>query len=191
MARVDLAATPARLLVDATDTADALSAARAWGNTLLAAEAVGVAARALDLAVGYARQREQFGRPIGGFQAVAHPLADAYVAVELARSLAYRAGWLIAAKDDTPGRDAAVAEAVIAARSAAVLACETAVQTTGGLGVTWEYPLHRWLRRALWLQSFADLGPDPHDVLAAHLLDEADPADPTGSGAHPAPAERR
>jgi len=129
---------------------------------LLACEAVGVAQRALDLAVAYAKVRTQFDRPIGAYQAVAHQLADAYAAVELARSLAYRAAWL-------PDDPLALATATVASRRAAVLACEHAIQVTGGLAVTWEYPLHRWYRRALWLDC--EQG-DHLAVVATAVLDE-------------------
>ncbi|MCI4066442.1 acyl-CoA/acyl-ACP dehydrogenase [Micromonospora sp. R77] len=168
--------------------AEATAAARDVGGTLLAAEAVGVATRALDLAVGHARTREQFGRPIGGFQAVAHQLADVYAAIEPARSLTYRAACLVARKDEAAS---AVAEAVIAARHAAVHSCEAAVQTLGGTGVTWEYPLHRWLRRALWSEAFAGLDPDPYATVANRLLAEpaatVSPNVPSRGGHHAQP----
>ncbi|MBM0236030.1 acyl-CoA/acyl-ACP dehydrogenase [Micromonospora sp. ATA32] len=188
MARVAVVGAPARMLIGADQAPQAFTAARTLGGTLLAAEAVGVATRALDLAVAYARTREQFGRVIGGFQAVAHQLADVYAAIEPARSLAYRAACLVARKDEAVP---AVAEAVIAARRAAVHACEAAVQTLGGTGVTWEYPLHRWLRRALWLEAFADLDPDPHSTVANHLLamsaDTVEPSVPPRGGHHAQP----
>jgi acyl-CoA dehydrogenase len=188
MARVALAGVPARMLIGADQAPEATTATRDLGGTLLAAEAVGVATRALDLAVGHARTREQFGRPIGGFQAVAHQLADVYGAIEPARSLAYRAACLVARKDEA---GSAVAEAVIAARRAAVHACEAAVQTLGGTGVTWEYPLHRWLRRALWLEAFAALDPDPYATVANHLLaesaDTVEPTAPSRGGHHAQP----
>jgi alkylation response protein AidB-like acyl-CoA dehydrogenase len=65
----------------------------------MAAEAVGVAQRALDLGVEHARTRTQFGKPIGTYQAVSHPLAQTYTDVELARSLAYWAAWCVAEED--------------------------------------------------------------------------------------------
>ena len=188
MARVELAGVAGRLLIDETDTPHATATARDLGGTLLAAEAVGVATRALDLAVGYAGTREQFGRAIGGFQAVAHQLADVYGAIEPARSLTYRAACLVAAKEPAA---VAVAEAVIAARRAAVRACEAAVQTLGGTGVTWEYPLHRWLRRALWLDAFTGLDPDPYATVADQVLavpaDTVEPSVPHPGGHHDQP----
>lgn len=151
-ARLRFRDTPAELLVDAGTAPDVLAGARRHAGVLLACEAVGVARRALDLARRHAQDRVQFGRPIGAYQAVAHRLADGYVAVELATSLALRAAWLIGT--DGPEADQAYAEAAVAARRAAVRTCEDAMQVTGGLGATWEFPLHRWYRRALWLDSF-------------------------------------
>ncbi|MEU5911436.1 acyl-CoA dehydrogenase family protein [Micromonospora sp. NPDC047527] len=175
MARVRWDGTPARLLVEPARTPGAVRRAQLRGGVLLAAEAVGAAAGALDMAVAYARQREQFGRPIGSFQAVAHQLTEAYVDTELARSLAYRAAWLV--QNDPEGSPAcaqAVDEAVLVARGAAVRTCETAIQITGGMAVTWEYPLHRWLRRALWLEAFPGFGDDPHGRVAEQLLRPGD-----------------
>jgi alkylation response protein AidB-like acyl-CoA dehydrogenase len=117
----------------------------------MAAEAVGVAQRALELGVEHARTRTQFGKPIGAYQAVAHQLADTYTDVELARSLAYWAAWCVASDDDHAAVAAAAAKAF--ATEAAVAACERAIQVHGGTGFTWEHPLHRFYRRALWLEG--------------------------------------
>ncbi|NUT37522.1 MAG: acyl-CoA dehydrogenase [Hamadaea sp.] len=138
-------------------------------ETLLAAEAVGVARRAYDIAVDHAKTREQFGRPIGAYQGISFPLADCLVLIETARSLAYRAAWLVAhgTRDEA---DLAVAMALPAAREAAVTACEQAIQTLGGLGMTWEHPLHHWYRRALWLQGYGVADEEYFDQVAAALL---------------------
>ena len=116
------------------------------------AEAVGIAQRALDLGVEHARTREQFGRPIGVHQAVSHPLADTYADVELARSLAYWAAWCVATEDEQAPAAAAAAKAF--ATEAAVAATERSIQVHGGTGFTWEHPLHRYYKRALWLHGF-------------------------------------
>jgi alkylation response protein AidB-like acyl-CoA dehydrogenase len=163
-------------LVPAAETAATLRHTRRTALTLLAAEAVGIASRALETAVEYARQRTQFGRPIGAFQGVSHPLADCAAATELARSLVYRAAWCTdAATDVDAGTGADVDEAVltatIAAREAALAACQTAVQTLGGTGFTWEHPLHRWYRRARAIASFDGATPGYRAELAAMLLD--------------------
>ena len=118
----------------------------------MAAEAVGVAQRALDLGIEHAKTREQFGKPIGTYQAVAHPLAQTYTDVELARSLAYWAAWCVAENDDRAALAAASAKAF--ATEAAVAACERSIQVHGGTGFTWEHPLHRFYKRAIWLEGF-------------------------------------
>jgi alkylation response protein AidB-like acyl-CoA dehydrogenase len=117
-----------------------------------AAEALGVAQRALDLGVDHARTRVQFGKPIGTYQAVSHQLADTYTDVELARSLVYWAAWCIAEEDEQAKVAAAAANAF--ATEAAVRACERSIQVHGGIGFTWEHPLHRFYKRALWLNQF-------------------------------------
>jgi alkylation response protein AidB-like acyl-CoA dehydrogenase len=117
-----------------------------------AAEALGVAQRALDLGVEHATTRVQFGKPIGTYQAVSHPLAQSYTDVELARSLVYWAAWCVAEDDARAPLAAAAAKAF--ATEAAVAACERSIQAHGGIGFTWEHPLHRFYKRALWLEGF-------------------------------------
>jgi len=163
---LEVADTPARLLVAAPAAGPLLDAVTRRAAALLACEAVGVGARALDLAVDHAKVRVQFDRPIGSYQAVAHQLAEAYAEVELARSLAYRA-----ICETSPGGEP-LGCAIHAARRAALLACETAIQVCGGIGATWEFPLHRWYRRALWLAAYTTVTADPLDVVAAHLFDQ-------------------
>jgi alkylation response protein AidB-like acyl-CoA dehydrogenase len=118
----------------------------------LALEAVGIAQRALDWGVEHAKERQQFGKSIGVYQAVSHSLVDALMATELARSLAYWAAWCIAEGDDQAPIAAAAAAAY--ATEAAVSACERAIQVHGGIGFTWEHPLHRFYKRAQWIQAF-------------------------------------
>jgi alkylation response protein AidB-like acyl-CoA dehydrogenase len=117
-----------------------------------AAEALGVAQRALDLGVEHAKTRIQFGKPIGTYQAVSHPLAQTYTDVELARSLVYWAAWCVAVEDARA--PLAAAAAMSFATEAAVAACERSIQVHGGIGFTWEHPLHRFYKRALWLEGF-------------------------------------
>ena len=137
----------------------------------LAAEAVGVAQRALELAVGYASEREQFGKKIGAYQAVSHPLADTYVETELARSLAYWAAWALAAEDESAPVATASAKSFCA--ETAVAACERAIQVHGGIGFTWEHPLHRYYKRAQWIDAFGGHAAKQREVVAAALLDES------------------
>ncbi len=118
----------------------------------MAAEALGVAQRVLELGVQHAKTREQFGKPIGVYQAVSHQLADTYADVELARSLVYWAAWCVAEDDENAPVAAAAAKSFAA--EAAVSACERSIQVHGGTGFTWEHPLHRFYKRALWLEGF-------------------------------------
>src|SRR6266542_2036861 len=136
----------------------------------LAVEAVGVASRALELALEHARTRQQFGRPIGSFQAVSHSLAQAFLEVETARSLAYWAAWTVSEGEPEAGRAAAAAKA--RAAQAALTTCERAIQTHGGIGFTWEHPLHRFYKRALGIAAFMGWGGELRARVAADLLDE-------------------
>ena len=116
------------------------------GVVALSAELVGVAQRALDMAVAYAREREQFGRPIGAYQAVSHRLAEMLWAVEEARSLVYYAAWCA---DSQPGSLALAASMAKArASDAATEVTHDAIQTFGGIGFTWEHDIHFFLKRA-------------------------------------------
>jgi alkylation response protein AidB-like acyl-CoA dehydrogenase len=135
----------------------------------LSLEAVGIAQRALELAVEHARTREQFGRPVGAYQAVSHRLADTYVETELARSLAYWAAWCVAEDDEQA--PVAVAAAKSYAGDAAVTACERSIQVHGGIGFTWEHVLHRYYKRALRVQAFGGYAARHRAEVAAWLLD--------------------
>jgi alkylation response protein AidB-like acyl-CoA dehydrogenase len=139
-------------------------------GALLACEAVGVTQRALDLVVDYVKQREQFGRVIGSYQAIAHRVADVYVQLELARSLAYWAAWAVEAGD--PQAAVAVAAARSTASEAAVFGCEAAIQAHGGIGFTWEHPLHRFYKRAQWISSWHGSPTTQRAQVAAAVLDD-------------------
>jgi alkylation response protein AidB-like acyl-CoA dehydrogenase len=152
LGEIPLAGTPARLVGDAA----AVAALRMRALAGTACEAIGVAARAFELAAGYARTREQFGRLIGSYQAVSHRVADIFIELELARSLAYWAAWAVAEGDEQAPLAAAAAKA--SAGAAAVAACEGAIQVHGGVGFTWEHPLHRYYKRAQWLASYEGAG---------------------------------
>jgi alkylation response protein AidB-like acyl-CoA dehydrogenase len=112
----------------------------------LSAELVGVAQRALDMAVEYAKEREQFERPIGAYQAVSHRLADMLWAVEEARSLTYYAGWVADAEPESLPLAASMAKA--RASDAAGSVTHDAIQVFGGIGFTWEHDVHFLLKRA-------------------------------------------
>jgi alkylation response protein AidB-like acyl-CoA dehydrogenase len=113
---------------------------------LLAAELVGVAARALEMAVAYAKEREQFDRPIGAYQAVSHRLAEMLWDVEESRSLVYYAGWTADAQPESLPLAASMAKA--RASDAATSVTHNAIQTFGGIGFTWEHDIHFFLKRA-------------------------------------------
>ncbi|QJS99334.1 acyl-CoA/acyl-ACP dehydrogenase [Streptomyces asoensis] len=112
----------------------------------LAAEQVGLASRALDMAVGYAKVRHQFGRPIGSFQAVKHLLADVLLEVESARAAAHYA--LLAAESGDPELPAVASLAKAFCSEAGLRATEANIQVHGGIGFTWEHPAHLFLKRA-------------------------------------------
>jgi alkylation response protein AidB-like acyl-CoA dehydrogenase len=136
---------------------------------VLSLEAVGIARRALEMGVEHARTREQFGRAIGVYQAVSHQLADTYIETELARSLAYWAAWCVAEEDELA--PVAVAAAKAYAGDAAVAACERSIQVHGGIGFTWEHVLHRYYKRALWIQAYGGYARKHRAQVAAWLLD--------------------
>jgi alkylation response protein AidB-like acyl-CoA dehydrogenase len=149
--------------------ADALEAMVQRGSVALAADALGTARRALDMAVDYARKREQFGRPIGSFQAIKHKLADMYLLVQgAALAVAGAADALDA------GQDARRLVAVAASygRDAAVRVTGDAIQVHGGIGYTWEHDCHRLFKRAKFDEAF--LGdPSVHrERLAALVLNQ-------------------
>jgi alkylation response protein AidB-like acyl-CoA dehydrogenase len=132
----------------------------------VAAELIGLGQRMLDLTVEYVGQREQFGKPVGAFQAVKHQLADACSAVAFARPAVRRAGATLAAGWDTAARDVAVAKATAA--DAADLVSRRAMQCHGAIGYTVEYDLHLYAKRA-WA-----LLPDRGDAVEhrGHVADD-------------------
>ena len=137
---------------------------------MAACEAVGVAQRALDLAADYTKTRQQFGRVIGTYQGVSHRVANIFVALQLGRSLAYWAAWAVSESDAQ--QDAAASAAKAAASEGAVFACENAIQAHGGIGFTYEHVLHRYYKRAQWLEAFDGYGREHRARIAAHVLDD-------------------
>jgi acyl-CoA dehydrogenase len=140
---VTLTAVGGEVLADGNDVARVLGTARRQAVLAVAADSVGVASRALALAVQWAGERHQFGRAIGSFQAVSHRCADMLVALEGARSQV-----LAAAEADLEKSGYLADLAAAAALDAAVMATEGALQIHGGIGFTWEHPIHLLLRRA-------------------------------------------
>jgi alkylation response protein AidB-like acyl-CoA dehydrogenase len=161
------------LVVPATAGAKAIESALLTGAGLLASEQVGIAAWCLTSTVSYLKERRQFGRVVGGFQAIKHRLADLYVTVESASSAARYAAAALAAGD----LDSTVAVHLAAAYcgDAAVLAAEEAVQLHGGIGMTWEHPAHLYLKRAK-ADQLAFGTPGWHRARLAALVDLPGPA---------------
>ncbi|MEB2345107.1 MAG: acyl-CoA/acyl-ACP dehydrogenase [Deltaproteobacteria bacterium] len=127
----------------------ALRRALDLGAIALAAEAVGAAARCLEMAVAYAKERIQFGRPIGSFQAIQHKCAEVMLELETARSAAYWSWWVASQDGVEPG---VLAEAASVAKATAgdalTRAAAESVQIHGGVGFTWEFDCHLYFRRA-------------------------------------------
>jgi alkylation response protein AidB-like acyl-CoA dehydrogenase len=134
----------------AAEAAVSLLADRAAAGT--AALLVGLSDRMVSMSAAYAKERHQFGKPIGSFQAVKHHLADARVALEFARPATYRAAWSLATAQPTLSHDASMAKAM--ASDAADLAARVALQVHGAIGYTWECDLHFFLKRT-WALSRA------------------------------------
>jgi alkylation response protein AidB-like acyl-CoA dehydrogenase len=115
-----------------------------------AAEMLGAARRCLDMAVDYAKVREQFGQPIGSFQAIRHKCADMLLDVENSFSAVYYAAWALANDAEDGPLAASVAKAYVSDASRKV--CGDAIQVHGGIGFTWEYDLHLYFKRAKALE---------------------------------------
>jgi alkylation response protein AidB-like acyl-CoA dehydrogenase len=122
----------------------------ATAAVIFAAEAAGIAGACLDTAVDYAKVREQFGQPIGGFQAVKHRCADMLASLELAGAAAWDAAHgLDESEPGDPSRSLAIAVAGAVAPTAAVDVAKSLIQVLGGIGFTWEHDAHLYLKRAL------------------------------------------
>jgi alkylation response protein AidB-like acyl-CoA dehydrogenase len=124
----------------------AVTAALETGAALLASEQLGIAQWCFDTTLGYAKQRKQFGRAIGSYQAIKHRLADLWIEVNSAAAAARYAADTCARQSDDATIAAAVAQAYCS--GVAVHAAEECVQLHGGIGMTWEYPAHLYLKRA-------------------------------------------
>ena len=126
---------------------DDLARWTAFGLATATADLVGVMQGAADLTVEYAKQRQQYGKPIGSFQALQHLMADMVVHLEGARSTGLHAAWGVDALEPSDALGYAAAAKAYAARGARVV-CETSIQVHGGIGNTWECMAHVFLRRA-------------------------------------------
>ena len=146
---------PSRRLFDVTPTGATWQAdvkrAYEFGALATAAQLVGAAEALRDAAVDYAKQRSQFGRVIGSYQAIKHKLANVHIAIELARPLVYGAALALADYPSAGARD--VSAAKVAASEAGLLAARAALQTLGAIGFTQEHDLSLWLLRVQALRS--------------------------------------
>jgi alkylation response protein AidB-like acyl-CoA dehydrogenase len=158
---------PGTLIASGAAASAALEAALTAGAGILAAEQVGVAQRCLDMTVAYTKERRQFARPVGSFQALKHRMADVWVAISQARAASRYAAACLATGD--PDVKVAVAMAKAYCSDAAVLAAQECVQLHGGIGFTWEHPAHLYLKRAK-ADSIGFGTPDAHRAALAALV---------------------
>jgi alkylation response protein AidB-like acyl-CoA dehydrogenase len=133
-----------------------------------AAEMLGAARRCLDMSVSYAKVREQFGQPIGSFQAIRHKCAEMLVQVENAHAATYYAAWAVAARAEDAALAASIAKAYV--NDAARTVCGEAIQVHGGIGFTWEYDLHLYFKRAKGLEPLYGDGDHHRQLIAGALL---------------------
>lgn len=188
---VPVSALDARALTEPTDPATSVSLVRdlpvgeriadsaaaerlhLLGSLLASAQLVGNAEGSMTLAVEFAKEREQFGRPIGSFQGLKHLLADCYARTEVARSALWAAGVLV---DEPEAGDLrrAVAGARLLAGRAATENGKTCVQVHGGMGFTWEVDAHLFLKRAWVLETAFGSVDDAAELVAATLIGSSD-----------------
>jgi alkylation response protein AidB-like acyl-CoA dehydrogenase len=138
------------------------------GNVGLSASSVAGAEQVLQQAVGYVKDRKQFGVSVGSFQAVKHPLANLFAEIESARSAYHYAAWAVSAH--SPDVLPAVAVARLCATAAYRQATLTSVQAHGGIGFTWEYDLHLYLKRAKHNEYFLGIPGDYEEIVAREAL---------------------
>jgi alkylation response protein AidB-like acyl-CoA dehydrogenase len=154
-----------------TKIADAAASARMRleGAAIVSGQLLGLASGALEIANEYAMTREQFGRPIGGFQAVKHMLADMFVKQEAARAGAYNAGATLDAPE-VADVERAVSAAKITAGEGAIRNARTCIQVHGGMGFTWEVIAHYYFKRA-WVLENTFGTQDEHSERIAAILE--------------------
>ena len=148
-------------------TAAAVRRAVEVAATALAVETVGAAQAIFDITLAYAKQREQFGAPIGSFQAIKHKFADMLVALERARATSYFAALTIA--EDDGRRALATSTAKAAAGDCAALLAKEGIQIHGGIGYTWEHDMHLYLRRMKSLEAFCGDAAYHREVIARRI----------------------
>ncbi len=142
----DVALDQSHVLGEVESGGPALQRALAWGRAALCAEMIGGMSWILDTAVEYAKVREQFGKPIGIYQAVSHRLASSLVQLESSRSAAYYAAWAVDTNADDRELATTMAKAYVS--DAYRQAAWTGIQTLGGIGFTWEHDMQLYFKRA-------------------------------------------
>jgi alkylation response protein AidB-like acyl-CoA dehydrogenase len=166
-AQLQFVDTPARLIGSEGGALEPLTRALELASAVLAAEAVGGAEKVLELSVEYAKNRIQYGRPIGSYQAIKHKCADMLVAVETAKSASYYARWAAATSSEELPVASSLAKAYC---TEAYLRCAAQnIQIHGGIGFTWEHDAHLYFKRAK--SSELLLGPPSYhrELLARHV----------------------
>ncbi len=157
---------------DRIGDADAAARLRLEGAAIVSGQLLGLAEGALELANQYALEREQFGRVIGGFQAVKHMLAEMFVKQEAARAGAYNAGATLDAPE-VGDVQRAVSAAKLTAGESAIRNARTGIQVHGGMGFTWEVMAHYYLKRA-WVLENVFGTQDEHAETIAEILERLD-----------------
>lgn len=148
--------------------ADVAARLRLEGAALTAALSLGIAETTQELAVAYAKQREQFGRAIAGFQTIKHMCSDMFVRQEMARSAVWAAGATYD-QDGVGDRVRAISSARVVAGDAAMKNARACIQIYGGMGYTWEMPPHYYLKRAWLLSTWFGTGEEHEERLAETL----------------------
>ena len=143
------------------------------------AEMLGAARRSLEMSVEHAKVREQFGQPIGAFQAIKHMCAEMLMDVETAHGATYYAAWAL----DADAPDAALAASIAKAHvgEATRRVCGAAIQVHGGMGFTWEYDLHLSFKRAKHLEALYGDSEAHRDLAVQHLVQPVDVREPVSA----------
>lgn len=157
---------PAVVLAQGERVADAHAQSLAWAATALAAEQVGSAGKCVDMAQEYAKQRTQFGRAIGSFQAIKHLIAEMFIEVTFARRTTWLAAWELANAVPSRAPRAAWSQAATALQ----LAASANVQVHGGIAITWDHNAHWYLKRAAATKALFGSPAEHHDALGAELV---------------------
>ncbi len=157
---------------DRIGDAEAAARMRLEGAAIVSGQLLGLAEGTLELANAYAKERVQFGRPIGGFQAVKHMLAEMFVKQEAARAGAYNAGATLDAPE-VADVERAVSAAKLTAGEAAIRNSRTCIQVHGGMGYTWEVMAHYYFKRA-WVLENSFGTQDEHAERIAAILEALD-----------------